>query len=86
MDKPSRLVNSGGLFKQLIVATLLFDNGSLEVFSSLKLLRSDYGGHVWLLHQLYCDFSGYTDLARGSALLLGFDRQFQSALLRNQRW
>lgn len=28
---------------------------------------------IFFVIQVYCDFSGYTDLARGSALLLGFD-------------
>lgn len=64
-----------GLFKKIIVATLLFENGSLDIFASpenysaLGLLGGMFGYSI----QLYCDFSGYTDLARGSALLLGFD-------------
>ena len=64
-----------GLFKQLFVATLLFNNGSMEVFSSPTTysMWGLWGGLFGYSIQLYCDFSGYTDLARGSALLLGFD-------------
>ncbi len=64
-----------GLFKKIIVATLLFENGSLDVFDSPENYSSIglWGGMFGYSIQLYCDFSGYTDLARGSALLLGFD-------------
>ena len=64
-----------GLFKQLFVATLLFNNGSMEVFSSPTTysMWGLWGGLFGYSIQLYCDFSGYTDIARGSALLLGFD-------------
>ena len=64
-----------GLFKKIIVATLLFENGSLDVFSSPENYSAIglWGGMFGYSIQLYCDFSGYTDLARGSALLLGFD-------------
>lgn len=30
-------------------------------------------GAVLFSYQLYCDFSGYTDIARGAALMLGYD-------------
>jgi len=36
--------------------------------SSLEVLLAIYGYAV----QIYCDFSGYTDIAIGCALLLGF--------------
>ncbi len=64
-----------GLFKKIVVATLLFENGSLDVFSSPENYSAFglWGGMFGYSIQLYCDFSGYTDLARGSALLLGFD-------------
>ena len=61
-----------GLFKKIFVATLLFENGSLDVFSSPENTLPLVCGEGCSI-QLYCDFSGYTDLARGSALLLGFD-------------
>lgn len=63
-----------GLFKKLVIA----DNLGLvvnHVFDSLP----EYRGLSLLLAvflfswQLYFDFMGYTDLARGSAKLLGFD-------------
>ena len=59
----------------MFVATLLFENGSLDVFSSPENYSAIglWGGMFGYSIQLYCDFSGYTDLARGSALLLGFD-------------
>lgn len=64
-----------GLFKKMIIATLLFENGSLDVFASPENYSAIglWGGMFGYSIQLYCDFSGYTDLARGSALLLGFD-------------
>lgn len=63
-----------GLFKKVVVAQVLAtalvdrvfeapsDHGSLEVLLAI------YGYAA----QLFCDFSGYTDLAIGSALLLGY--------------
>ena len=63
-----------GLWKKVILSTVLFENGSLDVFydpdqySAIGL----WGGMIGYSIQLYCDFSGYTDLARGFALLLGF--------------
>ncbi|WP_165782622.1 MBOAT family O-acyltransferase [Leptospira neocaledonica] len=38
-------------------------------YDSISLLASIYGFAI----QIYCDFAGYTDMARGMALLLGFD-------------
>lgn len=64
-----------GLFKKIIVADLLaylivdevFSNPS--AFSSWDLLVSLYA----YTFQIYCDFSGYSDIAIGVALLLGFN-------------
>lgn len=47
-----------------------------------------------VLYRMYCDFSGYTDIARGSALLFGinlsknFDRPYSASSIREfwQRW
>lgn len=67
-----------GLFKKIIIA----DNCALLVndafanpdgFSGLSLII----GAVFFAFQIYCDFSGYADIALGSARLFGFD------LLRN---
>ncbi len=71
---PPLLLILGGLFKKAIVANYLatelvdpvfFDPAS---FSSLDLLLAAYGYAV----QIYCDFSGYTDMAIGLAALLGY--------------
>ena len=63
-----------GLFKKMVIA----DNLSLavdHVFAS----SSSYGatevfvGTLSFALQIYCDFSGYTDIARGAARLMGFN-------------
>jgi D-alanyl-lipoteichoic acid acyltransferase DltB (MBOAT superfamily) len=63
-----------GLFKKVVIANYLAANIVDEVFaapgehSSLELLIGVYAYAV----QIYADFSGYTDIAIGIALLLGF--------------
>lgn len=63
-----------GAIKKLLIA----DNiGQLVDLSAESLPRAG-SGDIWLLAfayglQLYFDFSGYVDVARGSALLLGFN-------------
>ncbi len=65
---------ASGLFKKAILATVLgarlVDDAFLapENYSSGTLIIAAYAYSI----QLYCDFSGYTDLARGVALLLGY--------------
>lgn len=73
-----------GLTKKLVFADYLslnlvdrvFDNPS--AYTATEVLLALYGFTV----QIYCDFSGYTDVARGSAQLLGlslpqnFDRPY----------
>ena len=65
---------ASGAIKKLILA----DNiGRLVDLSAGNLPRAG-SGDIWLLAfayglQLYLDFSGYVDVARGSALLLGFN-------------
>jgi D-alanyl-lipoteichoic acid acyltransferase DltB (MBOAT superfamily) len=75
-----------GLFKKVVIADFLsvnlvdrmFDNPS--AYTSLEVLVALYGYTM----QIYCDFSGYTDVARGSAMLMGytlpenFDRPYLS--------
>ncbi len=64
-----------GMVKKLVLADYVavnlvdrvFDNP--EAFTSLEV----YVALVGYTLQIYCDFSGYTDIARGSARLLGFD-------------
>lgn len=65
---------TGGLFKKVVVANLLATELVDRVFANPGL----YAGHEVLLAvygyavQIYADFSGYTDIAIGVALLLGF--------------
>jgi alginate O-acetyltransferase complex protein AlgI len=75
-----------GLLKKIVIADQLamqlcdrvFD--APHAFSALEVLGAVYG----YAFQIYCDFSGYSDIAVGSALLLGvrfpvnFDAPYQS--------
>ena len=71
-----------GLIKKLVISDQLAQNlvdrvfERPENFSALEVLAGVYGYAV----QIYCDFSGYTDIAIGSALLLGvrFPRNFDA--------
>ena len=71
-----------GLFKKVVIANYLASHIVDQVFgapgqhSSLEILIGIYGYAV----QIYADFSGYTDIAIGLALLLGFTfpRNFDS--------
>jgi len=63
-----------GLFKKMVIA----DNCAIyanQIFNNSEV----YGGSTLLLGafyftiQIYCDFSGYTDIALGSSRLLGFE-------------
>ena len=62
-----------GLIKKLLIADYLAENLVNRVFdfpnlyTGFEVLVGVYGYAL----QLYCDFSGYTDIAIGSALLLG---------------
>ncbi len=63
-----------GLFKKVVIADFLAINLVDRTFafpgqySSFEMLCGVYGYAL----QIYCDFSGYSDIAIGSALLLGF--------------
>lgn len=65
---------AGGLFKKVVVSSYLADAIVDPVFripqnhQALDTLLGIYGYAI----QIYCDFSGYTDMAIGLALLLGF--------------
>jgi D-alanyl-lipoteichoic acid acyltransferase DltB (MBOAT superfamily) len=71
-----------GLVKKLVLSDQLAQNLVDRVFerptsfSSVEVLCAVYGYAA----QIYCDFSGYTDIAIGSALLLGvrFPKNFDS--------
>ena len=85
-----------GLFKKAVISDYIsvnfveriFDNPSL--YSGLENLMGVYGYAL----QIYCDFSGYSDMAIGIALLLGFhfninfDSPYKSASVTEfwRRW
>ncbi|MGL4851228.1 MAG: MBOAT family O-acyltransferase [Phocaeicola sp.] len=85
-----------GLFKKMVISDYIsinfvdriFDNPTL--YSGLENLAGVYGYAL----QIYCDFSGYSDIAIGLALLLGFhfnvnfDSPYQSASITEfwRRW
>lgn len=63
-----------GYFKKLVVAGLLV--------SSVDSVYDNTGSYIGLVYiivtimfaiQIYCDFSGYTDIARGTAMLFGIE-------------
>ncbi len=63
-----------GLFKKLVISSYLSEHIVRDVFqvpaaySSLTVLLGVYAYSI----QIYCDFSGYSDMAIGIAQLLGF--------------
>ncbi len=85
-----------GLFKKVVVATYLAETVVDPVFAApteatkLELLLAMYGYAI----QIYADFSGYTDIAIGIALLLGFrfpvnfDNPYRSLSIQDfwRRW
>lgn len=85
-----------GLLKKVAIADYLAVNlvdrvfDFPERFGSLEVLAGVYG----YAFQIYCDFSGYSDIAIGSALLLGltiptnFDAPYRSESLQEfwRRW
>ena len=64
-----------GLIKKIIISSYLSEHivrstfGAPEGFTSAAVLV----GILSYTAQIYCDFSGYSDLAQGVALLMGFD-------------
>jgi D-alanyl-lipoteichoic acid acyltransferase DltB (MBOAT superfamily) len=87
---------AGGLFKKIVVSSFLAAQivdpvfGAPEAHSALETLFAIYGYAVLI----YTDFSAYSDIAIGTALLLGFefpenfDRPYSAISLRDfwQRW
>ena len=67
-------IMSWGLFKKMVVADRL-----ALVVNQVYLKPQDYSGWplliatVFFSYQIYCDFSGYSDIALGSAKVLGID-------------
>jgi len=64
-----------GLIKKVAIADMIGSNlvdrvfDQPQLYSSLETLAAIYGYAL----QIYCDFSGYSDIAIGSAMLLGFE-------------
>lgn len=63
-----------GYFQKVVIA----DRLAVYVNAVYNYPDKYYGLTIWLAtlffsFQIYCDFSGYTDIARGSARVLGFD-------------
>jgi D-alanyl-lipoteichoic acid acyltransferase DltB (MBOAT superfamily) len=63
-----------GFFKKLVIADrlsiyvdMVYNNHAL--YNGVPLLMAT----IFFSFQIYCDFSGYSDIARGSARVLGFD-------------
>ena len=70
-----------GLFKKMVIA----DNLAPVVDATFDLDQAPSGGQCLLAlyafaFQIYCDFSGYTDIARGLARLMGFQLALNFAL------
>lgn len=62
-----------GLFKKLVIADRISHIVNLVFNSPDQYQGSAVGLAVFLArYQIYCDFSGYTDIALGSAQILGF--------------
>jgi len=93
--KGGLLLMAWGFFKKVVIADRLakYVNvayGNPEKYSGFALLLASY----FFAYQIYCDFSGYTDIARGAAKILGFDlmdnfkRPYSADSIRNfwTRW
>lgn len=62
-----------GMFKKVVIADRLaalvnIVYGDVHSYSGMLLLEAT----IFFTFQIYCDFSGYTDIARGSAKVMGF--------------
>ncbi|MCD4793017.1 MAG: MBOAT family protein [Bacteroidales bacterium] len=63
-----------GFFQKIVIA----DSMALLVDAVYKHPATYHGFDIWLITfffavQIYCDFSGYTDIARGTAKILGYE-------------
>jgi len=85
-----------GLFKKIVISDFLALNLADRVFASPELytpVEALLGVYAYGL-QIYCDFSGYSDIAIGSAALFGFrlplnfDSPYKAANLQDfwRRW
>ncbi len=93
---PALFLIAGGLFKKVVLADFLAVNLVDPVFGSPQAFGAVDTGVAILGYaaQIYCDFSGYTDIAIGLAMLLGFwfpqnfDQPYRAASLQEfwHRW
>jgi len=65
-----------GFFKKVVIADRIAAAVDFA-FADVHLFSQGLGGYFFLLIlmfgiQIYCDFSGYTDIARGAARMMGF--------------
>ena len=67
------LLIAWGLFKKMVIADTLSGPVDVVFASQSRLGPEVYVATVCFAFQIYCDFSGYTDIARGLARMLGFD-------------
>lgn len=85
-----------GLFKKAVISDYISTNFADRIFDNPTLytgLENLFAIYAYAL-QIYCDFSGYSDMAIGIALLLGyefcinFDSPYQSASITEfwRRW
>lgn len=65
---------ASGVIKKVVIADFIAGASDAITFAPLQ-YQSGYVliGCIFFAIRIYCDFSGYTDLARGAGLLLGFD-------------
>ena len=83
-----------GYFRKLVIADLAAPAVSRAFAAALPDGSAVFLGTVLFSLQIYCDFAGYSEIAQGSALLLGirlrrnFDRPYLSRTLRAfwRRW
>jgi alginate O-acetyltransferase complex protein AlgI len=63
-----------GFFKKLVIADMCAENVNY-VFNNYQELNASLLvlGAVYFAFQIYCDFSGYSDIALGTSRLLGFE-------------
>jgi len=65
----------GGLFKRMILGSLLFSSGVSEILYTPENFAAPalWVAMIAYTIQIWCDFSGYTDIVRGCAMLMGFE-------------
>ncbi len=65
---------ASGVIKKVVIADFVAGASDAITFAPLQ-YQSSYVliGCIFFAIRIYCDFSGYTDFARGAGLLLGFD-------------